>query len=278
MSAFPQEFQPQGNNSALNQFNQLLSQVFDDEGQILGDAWKMLFGQEPKVAQTIENLVLNLVYDSYVSLDATCVALAINDAMLKLDTSRSIVVHDLQVRQVADAREACTASTYYPARNANIAAMFSKLAQALVKAGNIPVDPGNTDETNLISILESISDTLREGMFQECVASAYNSAAVRDIGSRNAIKVTGRGIFQSAEADVRNCLNTMVAGKDGGSTVKGLAAEFAKAAAARSNPPPTYEAALIDCATHYYWTILAIGAFILFLILLGLRYVAHKYI
>jgi len=252
--------------------DQLIKQAFDTAGQVLAG----LFSNANDM-KTVENLVLNLAYDSYTSLDATCIALAINDTLFQLDTSRNINVHNLPVQQVADARTTCTANTYFTNRNKNVAATFEAFVTAMVKAANIPVNDDDKGETDLIKIIENIADTLRTGMYQECVSSAYNSVAIRDINSNKNIAVTGSSVFQNAEADVRNCINTMVAGDDKGSTVKGLAAEFAKQSVKRA-PPGTYESGLVGCVMHYYWTVLAIGAFVLFLILLGLRYLAYRYL
>lgn len=281
MSALPQEY-----NTVANGEGEMWSKIGDWLKNAMwkglggaDDFFAKLFHKKAMRSEIIEDLVLELVFNSYVSLDATCLALSINDTLFQLETSRNIDVKDLTVRQVADARAYCTADTYYDTRNQNVAALFEQYAKALIQAGNLPLphggSPGKT--TSLIAIVDQISDILRTGSYQACVSSVINKTSIEDINSNNNIVVSGTRIFQDAEADIRNCLNVMVAGNNGPS-VQGLAQQFAKIDTADDdqNNPGTYEYGLVDCSEQYYWSIIASGAFVLLALLLAVMYVVYS--
>jgi hypothetical protein len=270
MSAFPQEFPPQGtnNDAGWNQLEKLLGQGF-------ANSISSLFDGKKQHVQTIENIILNLAFESFVSLDATCAALAINNIVYKLGTSRNVNVRELKSQQISDANAFCTSDTYYPTRNANVAATFEAFAKAMVPKEDPSSSPSSSSAKEQINIIESLASILRAGMFQGCVSTAYNTVAVQDLGSNNNISVPSAAqIYQDAEADVQNCISTMVSGD---TTFKDQVAKFAALNAA-STPPGTFESGLAGCAMQYYWKILAIGAFVMFIILLGLLYVARKHL
>lgn len=213
----------------------------------------------------IEKSVLNLAYDSTSVTSSMCMAYAMNQVAINVNTNEDIDITNLVVNQFTDAVESCTTSQGISGRGNLTAAAFQKMAEQMITTSNAEAaGTGGGNSTDTTNNIQKMSSSIGTSQLQNCLAFAANSVVENVYDKNRTVEISGV-INQNANAIIANCVNvSSVPGS--GVTAAQLAAQIAKTASVNTN---SALGANINNEVHMIWTTVAIvAACILFIIVM----------